>query len=79
MSPRREGRGVSIIGDAGRKRGSLLPAGLTGVDIAIARLGTVVGRDEAVETGGLRLVGVVDVILTSSDVGKSIGGLDIID
>jgi hypothetical protein len=79
MSPRREGRGVSIIGDAGKKSGSLLPAGLTGV--AIALLATVPGRDEAVEPGGLRLVGVADAILTSSEVGKSIGvlgGLDMV-
>jgi hypothetical protein len=77
MSPLREGRGVSIIGDAGRKSGSLLPAGLTGV--AIARLATVPGRDEAADPGGLRLLGVAEVIFTSSDVGKSIGGLDIVD
>jgi hypothetical protein len=79
MSPRREGRGVSIIGDAGRKSGSLLPAGLTGV--AIARLATVPGRDEAAEAGCLRLLGVAAAILMSSEVGKSIGvlgGLDMV-
>jgi len=77
MSPRREGRGVSTIGDIGRKSGSLLPAGLTGV--AIACLATVLGLDEAAEPGGFRLLGVAEVIFTSSDVGKSIGGLDIVD
>lgn len=74
MSPRLEGRGVSIIGDDGRNKGSLLPAGLTGV--AIGNLAPVPGRDEA-DPGGLRLLGVAEDMFTSSDVGKSIGGLDI--
>ncbi len=75
ISPRREGRGVSTIGDDGKNRGSPLPAGLTGV--AIALLAT--AADEGTDPGALRLLGVAEFILTSSDVGKSIGGLDIAD